>query len=416
MDIIIGAGVSGLSYARFTKDGEYLIIERDSEIGGYCKTTKRTGFVWDYSGHFFHFQSPDLMHLIMDSLIDDGEVVEVEKKTTIRYKDIQVDYPFQKNIHQLPKEEFIDCLVDLFESGGDSYSTFKEMLYCKFGKSISDKFLIPYNEKLYSCDLNLLDKNAMGRFFPYAEKEQIIKNFRKSDNITYNGSFIYPKGGAIEYIKSLSAPIPCDRIECSTTVKKIITDLHTVVLDDGRCLKYDRLISTIPFPKLLDLADIRYDKSIYSWNKVLVFNIGFDSKGPNDDTHWIYFPDNKYCFYRVGFYDVILNQNRTSIYVEIGFGKDNIIEPHLWFPRVLNDLIASGCISPKQKVLDYESIIMDPGYVHITQDSVDDVNKKKDMLSTMDIYSIGRYGSWTYCSIEDNIKEAMDLSSQIINK
>ena len=54
-----------------------------------------------------------------------------------------------------------------------------KMLYTKFAKSIAEKFLIPYNEKLYACDLDDLDEDAMGRFFPYANKEEIIKNFKK---------------------------------------------------------------------------------------------------------------------------------------------------------------------------------------------------------------------------------------------
>jgi NADH:ubiquinone oxidoreductase subunit 2 (subunit N) len=29
-------------------------------LGGYCKTVKRDGFVWDYSGHFFHFKHPEI--------------------------------------------------------------------------------------------------------------------------------------------------------------------------------------------------------------------------------------------------------------------------------------------------------------------------------------------------------------------
>lgn len=56
MDLIIGAGVSGLSYANFCGHEDYLIVDKDAEIGGYCKTIKKNGFVWDYSGHFFSFQ------------------------------------------------------------------------------------------------------------------------------------------------------------------------------------------------------------------------------------------------------------------------------------------------------------------------------------------------------------------------
>ena len=68
-------------------------------------------------------------------------------------------------------------------------NTFKQMLYCKFGKSIAEKLLIPYNEKLYACDLDELDTDAMGRFFPFANKIDIIKNFKIADNESYNSTF-----------------------------------------------------------------------------------------------------------------------------------------------------------------------------------------------------------------------------------
>ena len=58
MDVIIGADITGLSYAMFAGNMDYRILENDNSIGGYFRTTKRNGFVWDYSGHFFHFQDP----------------------------------------------------------------------------------------------------------------------------------------------------------------------------------------------------------------------------------------------------------------------------------------------------------------------------------------------------------------------
>ena len=47
MDIILGAGITGLSYAMFKPTNDYLILEKENEIGGYCRTTHRNGFVWD---------------------------------------------------------------------------------------------------------------------------------------------------------------------------------------------------------------------------------------------------------------------------------------------------------------------------------------------------------------------------------
>lgn len=412
MDLIIGSGITGLSYAAFCGHSDYLILEKDDKIGGYCKTTCRNGYVWDYSGHFFHFTNEEIKNYVMVSM-NKNDLVEIIKETYIKYKNKLIDYPFQKNIHQLAKEELIDCLYDLFTIDQQSYSNFKEMLYVKFGKSIAEKFLIPYNSKLYACNLNTLDKDAMGRFFPYAEKEDIIRNFKQEKNNSYNTSFIYPKSGAVSYINSMLNYINTSNIKTNCEVRSININNHNVTTEKGEIIYYDRLVSTIPLPQLLQKTGIKYDYSIYNWNQVLVFNLGFDTKGRDLTSHWIYFPESKYCFYRVGFYSNILSSDKMSLYVEIGFKKDEIIDVNEWLSKVLFDLKEAGIVSDEEKLLDHESILMNPAYVHINTSCLDDVKLKKKKLNKSDVYTIGRYGSWTYCSIEDNIKEARTLAEQI---
>lgn len=412
MDIIIGAGISGLSYAAVTPH-DYLILEADNQIGGYCRTIKKDGFIWDYSGHFFHFQHPEIKDYVMKD-IKPEEMLSVQKFTQILYKNLHVDYPFQMNIHQLDKEELIDCLYDLFTvNDADKIESFKQMLYAKFGKSIAEKFLIPYNTKLYATDLDKLDVDAMGRFFPYANKEQIIKNFRNPANASYNASFLYPKAGCIRIVDSMCSHVDKSKISFNEPVVSIDRVNHTVKTPK-RTLHYDNLISTMPLPKLFDISGVDYDKNVYSWNKVLVFNLGFDSKGPERKNNWIYVPEKKYCFYRVGFYDNILGQDRTSLYVEIGFGKDDIVgDTSAILERTLKDLILAGFISEKQKLVSYHSVIMDPAYVHITKKSEVDKEQKMALLKEDNLYSIGRYGAWKYCSLEDNIYDAFVLANSI---
>ena len=409
MDIIIGAGATGLAYASFTKN-DYLIVEADSEIGGYCKTIKQDGFVWDYSGHFFHFRHPELEKYICQ-YITPNTILKCHKHTQILYKGKYIDFPFQKNIHQLNKDEFIDCLYDLFNNPYTGNSNFCEMLYSKFGKSIAEKFLIPYNEKLYACDLNCLDPNAMGRFFPYANKEEIIANFKDNSSKSYNETFTYPQGGAIEYIKSLYHRIDPSKLLLNESVVSI--DLKEQVLTTTkRSIRFDHLISTIPFPVLLKKCNIEYDSSIYTWNQVLVFNLGFDSKGNDKVNNWVYFPDKGLSFYRVGYYDNIFNSDRMSLYVELGFYKGTQIDVDKWYERVLNDLKSSGIVTT-QKLISHHHVIMDPAYVHITESSLRDVSEKKSLLERSNVYSIGRYGSWTYCSIEDGMIEAQNLAQNL---
>ncbi len=418
-DIIIGAGITGLSFALFDKNNERIVLEKESEVGGYCRTIKKDGFVWDYSGHFFHFQNPDIKEIVYKGLDEEAQV-HVIKSTKIYYQGKLIDFPFQKNIHQLSKEEFIDCIYDLFMESIKSqkeYSTFKQMLYTKLGRSIAEKFLIPYNEKLYATDLDNLDAEAMGRFFPKADLMDIISNFKSADNGSYNGEFNYSRKGAIDYVNSIvaQAQLSGEELHLNEDVLSVDLDNHFVITNKGH-YNYDRLISTLPFNILLQKTGIGTVDDIYTYNKVYVFNLGFNTKGPNKRDHWIYFPQKDYIFYRVGFYDNILNTDRTSLYVEIGFSAQDIIpEEKEMLQKTLHDLRDAGVISDKQQLIASHSVVMCPAYVHINKKSTEEVRQKKDLLRSKDVYSIGRYGSWTYCSIEDNIIEARELSKALNN-
>ena len=409
--LIVGAGVSGLASAAFSKDTDYLVLDRDAEIGGYCKTVKQDGFVWDYSGHFFHFKRPEIERYLLERM-PDQKVLRVEKRSFIDYKGSWIDFPFQKNIHQLPKEELIECLYDLYfaRAPGAAASApernFKEMLYARFGRGIAEKFLIPYNEKLYATDLGTLDRDAMGRFFPHADLTDIIRNMRVADNASYNATFTYPEGGAIEYVKALASGVQADRIALSESLVSIDLE-RKVARTDKREVRYQRLISSMPFPALLRAASLAHDPSTFSYNKVLVFNLGFHKKGPRD-VHWIYYPDRSLCFYRVGFYDNIFDTDRMSLYVEIGYPADGKVDVEAMRQRTLEDLRRVGVVQDHQLV-SWHSIVLDPAYVHITQASQQAHTELTAKLRAHDVHSIGRYGGWTYCSIEDNIVEALDL-------
>src|ERR1700727_796554 len=92
--LVIGAGISGLAACAFSKDKDYLILEGADEIGGYCKTIKRDGFTWDYSGHFFHFKHPEIEAWLRERMRAQ-RIVAVEKKSFIAYKGGLIDFPFQ---------------------------------------------------------------------------------------------------------------------------------------------------------------------------------------------------------------------------------------------------------------------------------------------------------------------------------
>ena len=56
-NLILGAGLSGISFAYFLNSDNYLILEKDSTPGGYCRTIKNPNYGWAYAGHFYHFKT-----------------------------------------------------------------------------------------------------------------------------------------------------------------------------------------------------------------------------------------------------------------------------------------------------------------------------------------------------------------------
>jgi hypothetical protein len=178
-----------------------------------------------------------------------------------------------------------------------------------------------------------------------------------------------------------------------------------------REIRFSELVSSAPLNRLLTIAGVEHDPSVFSWNKVLVFNLGFDRKGPRD-VHWIYYPDPTRVFYRVGFYDNIFETDRLSVYVEIGYERDAEVDVETMLGKVLVDLEREG-IANGHRLVAHHSVVMDPAYVHITQRSLDEQRRVAALLAEHGVYSIGRYGRWTYCSIEDNIVEARELCSSL---
>jgi len=412
--LIIGAGVSGLAFADWLGDDDCLIVEAEGEMGGYCRTVRRDGFTWDYSGHFFHFRHPEIERYLVDRMAGQ-RVLRIERDSRIWYANRFIDYPFQRNIHQLPPIEYQQCIRGLRERPTTS-DNFEDMLYARYGRGIAEKFLIPYNRKVYATDLATLDADAMGRFFPHASVDEILRHTTDAGGIGYNATFTYPQGGAVQYVEALAQGVPSERLALGERVLEI--DLEAKIATTTlRRIRYDALVSSAPLPSLLRICRVPFDLRVFSHNAVLVFNLGFDSKGPSS-VHWIYYPQPALVFYRVGFYDNIFSSDRMSLYVEVGLpGHANLAasERATMKARVLADLRACGIVTHQRLVASHD-VLLDPAYVHITARSSAEAAAKKALLATHRVHSIGRYGSWTYCSIEDNIVEARSLAEQLASE
>uniref|UniRef100_UPI0039B933D1 NAD(P)-binding protein n=1 Tax=Candidatus Ruminimicrobium bovinum TaxID=3242779 RepID=UPI0039B933D1 len=107
IDIIIGAGITGLSYAYFSKRN-FMVFEKEKQVGGLCKSVKDSGFTFDYSGHFIHIKDKKIKKFIEDIL--GKKLLTVTRNSVIYFKDKIIPFPFQANLYYLSDKEKKECV------------------------------------------------------------------------------------------------------------------------------------------------------------------------------------------------------------------------------------------------------------------------------------------------------------------
>jgi len=302
--VIIGAGFAGLSAGHKLKK-DYLILEKEKAPGGLCRTNIVKGFAFDYTGHFLHLRKPAVEKFIRGCV--KVKLEKVARKAFIHTDGVYTGYPYQVNNYGLPGEIVAENVIGFLRAkfaGEASQKNFKEWVITALGDGIAKNFMLPYNSKLLKHPLDKLTIKWLGRFVPNPTIQEIMRGIlpRGKAEMGYNASFYYPASGGIEsVIKGIYEKIK-GNVRLDSSVKKIDAN-NRVLYYEGGSERYDKLISTMPLPgliraagikELLPLAEKLKATSVYS------LNLGFKSGG-KIDKHWVYVPEAKYPFYRIGF-------------------------------------------------------------------------------------------------------------------
>jgi len=320
-----------------------------------------------------------------------------------------IDAPFQSNINQLEKDEFLECLIDLWFAEGYCGEEASLLSYFEsyFGHGITERFLRPYNEKLYCCSLDELNAYSMREFLPVVSFSAFMEKISgKAQPTTYNDSFLYPQGGCEEIIEALATKLPVRCLRCSEEVLDV--DVYNKqVITSKNIYHYDYLINTAPLPKLMEWCG--WETDCFSSNKILVLNLGFDTPSLDRQATWIYFPGEE-PYYRIGFYSNVLGEDRLSMYVECAFEEDALVCTDDVLRDVLLWLERDGIITANQKLIAHNEVIINPGYVHINEEALRMSYNFLYQMQPWGIYSIGRYGKWEYSAMDDSYEQAMQLA------
>lgn len=429
--LILGGGLAGVSTAFHLPRRNSLIIEKESEVGGTARSFEIDGFTFDITGHLLHLHTPYTKKLIRKLL--KNQFFSCVRKALIYSQGTYTRYPFQAATNGLPSTTVDDCVLGFFETylksqknpmknGGQH--NFRSWCLRTFGAGISKYFMIPYNEKLYQTPANRMSADWCGPFVPMPRLADVIQGAinNQDKSFGYNTTFLYPKKGGIQQLaRALAKPVKDIRLNSS--VQKIDWKRKIATLSSGETVLYSSLVNTIPLLELLKRMEplpkrVRAASRQLRFASVLCVNIGV--KRPRiSDASWIYFPEKKYPFYRVGFpmnfTPHVVPKGCSSMYVEVPVNLKHRFSKASLLKQVRAGLTDAGILRNSDKLPVVQFIPIKYAYVIYNEARQRALRVIFSFLSQHGIQSIGRYGEWKYSFMEEAILDGKKAAAYILN-
>ncbi|MEW6455725.1 MAG: FAD-dependent oxidoreductase [Acidobacteriota bacterium] len=419
---IIGSGLTGLSAGYHLKGFDYKIYEKDERVGGLLKSFNLNGFTFDHGGHLLHGNNSYFNQKIKEFL---GEnIISHKRKSFIHMMDTLIPFPFQVNLYGLPKEVIYKCVLGFIKKEERKLSpkNFKEWILKNFGREIAEHFLFPYNKKFWRRNLEKLTYEWCSWAIPIPDLEQIIKGSLgiKIENLGYNPEFHYPEKGGIEsLIKGILKSIK--NIKTNTEIVKVDPLEKEIFFKNGQKEKYKFLINTIPVKLFLNMLEkipekIRKLGESLDYISIYVLNLGIKGNY-SDKIHWIYFPEEKYPFFRIGFYSnfspCMAPEGNFSIFVEISLNHKDKFDEKTFINSIAKSLIDLKIIQTEKDILEKMILKIPVAYVIYNKPRQKNIPQIINYLESIGIYSTGRFGSWEYLNMEGSFLKGKETAERI---
>ena len=423
--VILGAGISGLTAADALSrlSGEdYGIYEQQSHSGGYCRTVRQDGFSFDVVSHVLHFRSPEAEQLVRELV--DGNLVRCQRSAWIYFRQRYIPYPFQLHLGYLPLPERFACLSGYGQAwlrrrrngtnGTSEALNFQQWIERYLGDGIARQFMTPYNRKLWGRELTQLDVDWIRPFVPNASPWDVLASAvpRHVNNHGYNAYFYYPERGGIQaLIDSLETRV--EPVHLNHRAVQIDLARKTVRFENGHEAGYERLLSTMPLKKLAQLslgvpAALQHDAEQLHSTSLLSLTFGVRTPLPHS-YHWLYFPEPEYPFFRIVFPSNICPnlapENGSVISVEISQPDPNRLEQ--LETTVREQLVKLGFVRQSSDIQLTARHCFEHAYPVHDHGREGRVARLLQFFQSQGVWSFGRFGGWRYCSIDDNIVEAL---------
>ena len=311
---ILGGGPAGLAAGYYAKQRglDFALFEASTHVGGNCRTLQAGDFRFDTGAHRFHDKDPEVTSEVKKLLGD--ALLRVEAPSEIFFDGQFVRFPLTLSnlVQKLDAKTLLKIACDTPGAGrGKPTDNFGKFAVNQYGKTLAERFLLNYSQKLWGEAPHKLSTSVSGSRLNGLD----IKNFIRSTVIGdvqqpchLDGSFLYPRYGIGMIADKLREFIGNQCINTNSRVSRLAHrngKIERISLNNGDVeLRAAKLVNTLPLtltakildppppPELLDVAN-----SIKYRNLVLcVFCLNRSSFSPNAS---LYFPSEVFPFTRL---------------------------------------------------------------------------------------------------------------------
>jgi protoporphyrinogen oxidase len=330
-------------------------------------------------------------------------------------QDLFVPYPIQNHLYHLGSKMATQVLQEMLEAtpANRSMITLAEWLRAHFGQTLCQLFFDPFH-KHYTAGLWQSIAPQDGSKSPLNISQALQGAFNKvPEEAGYNVNFLYPIDGLNVLCQRMAQQ--CD-IHYGRRVVQIDVHEKTILFDDGVRLPYRAILSTLPLNSVVQMVGLTVDSEPDPFTSVMVVNIGA-RKGPRcPQEHWVYIPQSKTGFHRVGFYSnvdpsflpvsVRNDADHSGIYVEKAFRggeRPSEAETESFCQAVVQELQTWGWIKDVE--------VVDPTWIDTAYTWVWPRSRWQGeticALEAYDIYQVGRYARWAFRVTDQGILQSI---------
>lgn len=307
--LILGAGPAGLTVAnRLKQNGinDFLVLEKENNAGGLCRSVDVDGSPFDIGGgHFLDVRRPQVNNFLF-SFMPEEEWDKYDRDSRIVVNGNVINHPIEANIWQMKISDQVEYLKSIAIAGCNvgtpQPEAFIDWIYWKLGSKIAEDYMIPYNQKMFSNELNKLGTYWLEKLPSVSFEETLLSCLEKKAYGTQPGhaQFYYPKKYGYGELWLRMADSIKGNIEYNKSVNSIDFKERIVTTHDGEKYQADLIITTIPWMEFEEITgmpgDIRENIRNLKFSSI---QTEYFSDKLDTSCQWIYYPDPLLSYHRI---------------------------------------------------------------------------------------------------------------------